>query len=449
MNTEPSGPDPVELLRRLLRYDTSNPPGGEQECARFVQSLCAAAGLETRMIEREPGRTNLLVRLSGSGNAPPLLMQGHLDVVPANPDEWAVHPFAGELRDGFVWGRGALDMKGGIAMMLAALLRLAHEQRVPAGDILLACLADEEEGGGAGASFLVEEHAELFDGVRYALGEFGAFSLAVGGRRFYPIQVSERQLCCMRATVRAPGGHGSLSGGGVTDRLATLLERIEAAKLPVHVTEPARVMLAQMGGKLGWPARVLFAALRHPGLAPHALRLTGGSLAWAEPVLRNTASANIVRAGEKINVRPSEAVVEIDGRLLPGFRPKDLLTELSAELGDDVELEVTRHDAGPAEMDLSLLPLLSDVLVEHDPEALPVPMLMPGSSDARYLARLGIQTYGYLPMRLPADFDFSALIHARDERVPADAIRFGTDCLHRVLLRYGEDGGAGRPSAQP
>src|SRR5215204_4312029 len=201
---------PVEILQRLIRFNTTNPPGHEAECIAYIRGLLTEAGIESTIIEKTAGRPNLIARIQGAGKAPPLLLYGHVDVVTTQNQQWEHPPFEGQLIDGFVWGRGALDMKGGVAMMLAAFLRANAEGLQPPGDILLAIVSDEEVGGDDGAKFLVEHHAELFKDIRYAIGEFGGFSLNVGKQRFYPIMVAEKQVCWMKATVRGRGGHGSI-----------------------------------------------------------------------------------------------------------------------------------------------------------------------------------------------------------------------------------------------
>lgn len=224
---------PSELLQALIRFDTSNPPGNEAACIGFIETLLSEAGLETRVMARRADRPNLIARLRGGGRASPILLHGHVDVVPTVGQEWRYPPFAGTIADGFVWGRGALDMKGGVAMLLAALLRFQAEGLSPPGDVILAVLSDEEAGGDFGARFLVEKHPEQFAGVRHAIGEFGGFRLDVAGRRLYPIQVAEKEICSMRATLRGPGGHGALPmRGGAMARLAGLLRRLDNRRLP-------------------------------------------------------------------------------------------------------------------------------------------------------------------------------------------------------------------------
>jgi acetylornithine deacetylase/succinyl-diaminopimelate desuccinylase-like protein len=429
---------PVELLRQLIRFDTTNPPGNERVCIEWIDGLLRDGGYETEMLAKDPERPNLLARLEGRGEAPSLLLQGHVDVVPVAGQDWQHPPFEGQLVDGWVWGRGALDMKGGIAMMLAAFLRAKAEGLTPPGDVLFFALSDEEAGGDYGARFLVEEHAGLFDDVRYALGEFGGFPLYVGRRRFYPIQVAEKQRCFTRAVVRGPGGHGALSmRGGTMAKLARFLRRLDRRRLPVHLTPVARRFLETMAESSPFPTGIILRGLLDPRLTDRTLALLGSKGRAFDPMLHNTVNATIVRGGEKINVIPSEVTVEMDGRLLPGYAPADMIAELRRLAGGDVEFEVISHDPGPSEPDMGLFEILSGILGEADPEGVPVPLLNPAFTDARFFSRLGIQTYGFLPMKLPAGFNFNETIHAADERIPAEALGFGADAIYKALERFG------------
>src|SRR5262245_60003724 len=246
---------PAELLQWLLRFNTTNPPGAEGPCIEYIRFVLAAVGIESTILALDPDRPNLIARIPGAGDAPPLLLYGHVDVVTTEGQDWTHPPFAGEIADGFVWGRGALDMKGGVAMMLSAFRRAkAEEARLP-GDVIFLAVSDEEESGTNGARFVTEEHRDLFDGVRRALGEFGGFSIALGLRRFYPIMVAEKQGCHVRATVRGPGGHGALPmRGGTMAGLARLLRTLDRNRLPVHITPVVRAMIEAVAERLVAPS---------------------------------------------------------------------------------------------------------------------------------------------------------------------------------------------------
>lgn len=430
---------PSELLQHLIRFDTTNPPGNEAACVYYIRDLLQTAGLETTILARNEKRPNLIARLKGNGTAPPLLLQGHVDVVTTAKQQWQQPPFAGNVADGYVWGRGALDMKGGVAMLVSAFLRAHIEKTVLPGDVILTILADEEAGGDDGAKFLVEQHPEQFAGVRYALGEFGGFSMWVAGQKFYPIMVAEKQICSLRLTVRGPAGHGSrpIRGGAMT-KFAQMIQKLEQNHLPVHVTPVVRQMIEGMATAVSFPTNFVLRQLLNPALTNAMLKGLGEQASTFAPLLHNTVSPTIVRGGDKINVIPSEIACEMDGRLLPGFTPDDMVTELRALLGQDVQIEVTAHDPGPAAPNMALFETLAGILREADPAGHPLPLLLIGVTDARFFSRLGIQTYGFLPMSLPPDFRFADVIHAADERVPAQAIEFGATAVHMALQRFGQ-----------
>ncbi len=430
---------PAELLRDLIRFDTTNPPGNERACVAYIDELLSGAGIETTIRARDPERPNLIARLPGRGEAPPLLLHGHVDVVTTEGQEWSVPPFDAVERDGYIWGRGAIDMKGGVAMMLAALLRARAEGVEPAGDVILCALADEENMSPYGADWLTREHADLFAGVRYAIGEFGGFTMHVGGRRFYPIQVAEKQVCTVRAKLRGAPGHGSMPvRGAAMAKLAHMLRLLDRHRLPVHVTPVTRQMIEAMAGGLGGAQRAILSLLLRPRLTDRVLDRMGERARVLDPILHNTVSATSLRGSDKFNVIPAEIEIVLDGRLLPGFAPQDLLGELHGLIGRDVEFEVVRHDPGPPEPDLTLFATLAEILEQADPGSTGVPLLMPGVSDARFFARLGIQNYGFTPMRLPADFNFWSGVHGADERIPADAVEFGARAIGAALRRFGD-----------
>jgi acetylornithine deacetylase/succinyl-diaminopimelate desuccinylase-like protein len=427
---------PLELLQRLLRFDTSNPPGNERECIEWIKGLLEAIGCEVRILAQQPERPNLIARIAGRGESPPLLLQGHVDVVAAR-GEWQHGPFDGELADGYVWGRGALDMKGGVAMMLAAFMRAKASGAPPPGDLILCLLADEEAGSPLGADFLVREHAELFDGVRYSIGEFGGFTMDVAGRRFYPIMVAEKQICWTRATVRGPAGHGSMPiRGGAMGKLGRLLQRLDRRRLPAHVTPVARSMIEAIAADVPVTLVVPLKGLLVPTLTDRLLDAFGERGRIFDPLLHNTVSATIVQGGEKVNVIPDSLSLELDCRLLPGFTPEQVFAELRALSGVELEFEIVQHDPVTGEPEMALFETLAGTLRELDAGAKPIPMLLPGVTDGRFFSSLGIQTYGFLPMQLPPELPFMQLIHAPDERLPADAVEFGTRAIGRVLERF-------------
>jgi len=428
---------PAELLQKLIQFDTTNPPGNERECVLYINGLLQDAGIETTILAKEENRLNLIARIKGNGSAPPLLMQGHVDVVTTAGQQWEHDPFGGELIDGYVWGRGALDMKGGVAMMVAAFMRAKVEEATLPGDVILTILADEENSGIYGAKFLVEEHPEQFTGVKYALGEFGGFNMSIAGKRFYPIMVAEKQICWLKLIVRGPGGHGSMvMHEGAMARLGTLLQKLDHTRLPVHITQVSRMMLEGMANMVSFPTRSVLRLLLNPAMTDRIIDVLGEQGKTFDPLLHNTVNATIVHGGHKVNVIPSEIELQLDGRLLPGFTPDDMIAELRPIVGSDIEIDVVEFDPGPPEPDMGMFEMLGSILKEADPEGIPAPFIIPGVTDARFFAQLGIQTYGFLPMRLPAEWSFAQLIHAANERIPADAVEFGANAIYQALQRF-------------
>lgn len=433
----PETPSPVSILQSLLRFDTTNPPGAEEECISWISGLMSSAGIEHALHSRSSDRPNLVARIRGDGDAAPLLLYGHVDVVTTAHQDWKYPPFSATIADGLVWGRGALDMKSAVAMMLSAVLQIASGQANTKGDVILAVVSDEEAGGTEGAGFLVEQHAELFAGVRHALGELGGFTQHIAGKRFYPIMVAEKQTCRVTMRVRGASGHGSVPVYGETvARLSRLLSDVDRRRLPVHVTHVVRRMIESIADHLPAHQGIVMRSLLRPALTDIALRLLGDLGPNLSAVLRNTVAATIISSGSKINVIPGDATVVLDGRILRGQTEAGFARELRELVGDDVEIETEMGPAAPGEPDMSQYDMLGSILSAMDPGGIPIPMLLPGVTDARHFSRLGIQTYGFTPMRLPPELPYTRLIHAADERIPVDALEFGTKAMVEAITRY-------------
>lgn len=439
MNTSPAlsfSKEPAALLQKLIQFDTTNPPGNERECVLFVRDLLAEVGIESQLFGKSAERPNLVARLLSQGNSPPLMLYGHVDVVTTEDQPWTHPPFEGSLVDGFVWGRGALDMKGGIAMIIAALLRAKLDGLRLPGDIVLTIVCDEETGGDLGSKYLVENHPEQFTNIRYALGEFGGFPFTVGTQRFYPIQVAEKQICWIKATFRGPGGHGSMPvRDGAMAKLGRFLVELNKRRLPVHITPITNLMIGTIASTIGGINGLILRQLLNPVLTDSVLGVLAERGRVFDPLLHNTVSPTVLHGSPKINVIPSEVSVELDGRLLPGYGPDDLLSELRQKT-DGVEFHVFRYDPCPGEPDMGMYDKLAGILREADPTGVPMPWLLSGSTDARYFSRLGIQTYGFLPMQLPDDFNFITFIHAANERIPVTALDFGVNVMYRMLQGF-------------
>ncbi len=430
---------PVELLQHLIRFDTSNPPGDERECVSYIGHLLESVGIETHLLSKDPHRPNLVARLKGVKGTPPLLLYGHVDVVPATEPDWKYPPFEGKIAEGFVWGRGTLDMKGAVAMMISAFMKAKIKGvRLP-GDVVLCILSDEEELGDYGARFLVEHHPELFKGVRYALGEVGGFTFYISGKKFYFIEVAQKQKCGIKAIIRGPSGHASSHmKGGTMAKLAAFLEKLDNLHLPVHVTPAVEKMFKPLAEALGFPSGWLLRQMLKPKRTDLILKILGKGGDVFVPMFHNTINATVVRGGNKINAIPSEVEVHLDVRLLPGLDPDDVIRELRPIFGRDVEFELLFYDKGPTELDMGLFDTLAGFIKEADSEGIPIPILMTGSTDARFFSRLGIQTYGFIPMQLPADMHYNRILHSVNERIPVDTLEFGTNVLYETMQRFFE-----------
>jgi acetylornithine deacetylase/succinyl-diaminopimelate desuccinylase-like protein len=429
----------VEHLGALLRMDTTNPPGNESICAEYLAESLRKDGIEPTLVAKAKGRANVVARIKGNGEAPPLLLGAHLDVVEADAKRWRHPPFSGAIADGYLWGRGALDMKNMAAMSLMVVKLLRRSGARLRRDVIFAGVADEEVGCDFGSRFLVEEHPELVR-AEYALGEVGGFTLHVQGRRFYPIMVAEKGLCWLRVRARGTPGHGSLPReDNANVRLARAVARLGSRRLPQHTTPFVKEFVQKVGATLPMPQRLILERILDPRTAPAVLKiLPDRSLARSfAAVLSNTVSPTVLRGGNKTNVIPSEATCELDGRILPGQTEGSFLAELRAAVGRDVEFEILK--SAPPTVTSAKTPLfetLCRTLLRHDPEALPVPYLMPGFTDAKSWSRLGTKCYGFVPLRLAAGVRFADLFHGDDERVPVDGVRWGVRVLYEAVRDF-------------
>ena len=429
-------PNPIELLQTLVRFDTTNPPGNEAACIAYINATLTRGGFAPTILARDAARPNLIARLPGRGAAPPVVWQAHVDVVTTAGQDWQHPPFAGDIINDTLWGRGTLDDKGAAAMMMVALLRAKAQGITPPGDIIFVALADEEVGGEYGAKFLVEQHATHFEGARYAIGEGGGFAITMGSAKFYPIMVTEKQICSMKLTLRGTGGHGSVPlRGQAMAKLAAVLQKLDRQRLPVHISPTTRAMLNILAEKQPGIQRLMMRQLLRPTFTDWVLNLLGPQGLQLNAILHNTVSPTLVNGGHKINVIPSEITLELDGRLLPGFGPDDMLRELRQLLGADVDIEVTKYEAGPPAADMERYTVLADIVRQADPTGTPFPHLLGGVTDARHFAQLGIRSYGFIPLNLP-DGDFISTIHAANERVPVDSLKWGTQVLLETLQQF-------------
>jgi acetylornithine deacetylase/succinyl-diaminopimelate desuccinylase-like protein len=434
--------DAQDLCQALLRIDTTNPPGNERAAAELLDGKLRELGYRPTVLESAPGRANLVVRRRGRGTKPPLLLVAHLDVVEAFAEHWDQPPFSGAIAEGCLWGRGAIDMKNMAAMSVAILRELARRDVTLERDLIFAAVADEEAGCDLGSRWLVDNHRDLIE-AEYAIGEGGGFSLHVGQATFYPVQVAEKGICWLRARVRGEPGHGSMPRhDSAVIRLSEALARLGSERFPVHPTAVVRDFLAGVARKQPALAQPLLRLLTHPRLLPRLLPLVPDkSIARGlGALLSNTASPTVLRAGAKINVIPGEAVVEIDGRTLPGQTDAEFLSELGAILGPAVELEVIKS-APPVVTEPAASPLWDAIVAEiarREPEAAVVPYMIPGFTDAKYITHMGARWYGFAPVKLErgSGIRFADMFHGHNERIPLAGLRWGTEVLYSLVARF-------------
>ncbi|MFI7383644.1 M20/M25/M40 family metallo-hydrolase [Streptomyces sp. NPDC049813] len=425
----------VTFTSELIRIDTTNRGGGdckERPAAEYAAALLSEAGLEPTILERTPGRGNVVARIPGTDpTADALLVHGHLDVVPAEAADWSVHPFSGEVRDGVVWGRGAVDMKNMDAMILATVRQWARVGFRPRRDIVLAFTADEEASAEDGAGFLADRHADLFEGCTEGISESGAYTFHDGaGKQIYPIGAGERGTGWLKLTAHGKAGHGSkVNPRNAVTRLAAAVQRIGEHSWPIRLTPTVRAALAELAALYGIDTDVHAADLDVDAL----LTRLGPAAALVEATVRNSANPTMLSAGYKVNVIPGEATAHVDGRFLPGAED-EFRAALDALSGPDVDWEfVHREVALQAPVDSPTFAKMRAAVERFAPEGHTIPFCMSGGTDAKQFSRLGVTGYGFAPLKLPEGFDYQALFHGVDERVPVEALHFGVRVLDRFL----------------
>jgi acetylornithine deacetylase/succinyl-diaminopimelate desuccinylase-like protein len=432
-NAVPAAQDEVvTICRDLIRIDTTNPGDhsgpGERRAAEYVAGLLSEVGLGTSVLESHPKRTSVVARIEGEDSTrPALLIHGHLDVVPANARDWSRDPFGGDEEDGCVWGRGAVDMKDMDAIVLAVARERIRQGRKPARDIVLAFTADEEAGGNWGAGFLAEQHADLFDGVTEAIGEVGGFSVNVGDQRLYAVQTAEKGLAWMKVTAQGTAGHGSMiHNDNAVTTLAEAMARVGRHQWPTQLPDATRAFLTQAAKVLGTEF--------DPQDPASIIGKLGGMSKMIGATTQHTANPTGLKAGYKVNVIPQTATAELDGRFLPG-REDEFFQELDRLLGTGVSREFIHHDVAlETTADGDLWDAMGKALVAEDPDAIVVPYCLSAGTDAKWFSRLlGIRCFGFSPLRLPPELDFSGMFHGVDERVPVTGLQFGVRVLDRLL----------------
>ncbi|MBR7193615.1 MULTISPECIES: M20/M25/M40 family metallo-hydrolase [unclassified Gordonia (in: high G+C Gram-positive bacteria)] len=441
MSSQSATDEVVDLVSQLIRFDTSNSgepetTKGEEECAKWVAQQLEEVGYTTQYVESgRPGRGNVFARLAGPPDSDrgALLIHAHLDVVPAEPADWSVHPFSGAIKDGYIWGRGAVDMKDMAGMALALARQFKRDGTVPPRELVFAFLADEEAGGAWGAHWLVENRPDLFEGITEAVGEVGGFSLTVDRpdgtqKRLYLVETAEKGLAWMRLTAEARAGHGSfLHDENAVTEVAEAVARIGRHTFPLVMTESVSQFLAEVSAETG-----LDLSPEAPDLETSLFKL--GNLARIiGATLRDTANPTMLKAGYKANVIPQKAEAVIDCRVLPG-RQAAFEKEIDELIGPNVRREwITHLDSYETTFDGDLVDAMNAAVLEHDPQGKTVPYMLSGGTDAKAFAKLGIRCFGFAPLRLPPELDFAALFHGVDERVPVDSVLFGTKVFEHFL----------------
>ncbi|MCX4996871.1 M20/M25/M40 family metallo-hydrolase [Streptomyces longwoodensis] len=421
----------VRFTSDLIRIDTTNRGGGdcrERPAAEYAAEQLAGAGLEPVLLENTPGRTNVVARIEGSDpSADALLVHGHLDVVPAEAADWRVHPFSGEVRDGVVWGRGAVDMKNMDAMILAVVRAWARQGVRPRRDLVIAFTADEEASAEDGSGFLADRHPGLFEGCTEGVSESGAFTFHDGaGRQIYPIAAGERGTGWLKLTARGRAGHGSkVNRENAVTRLAAAITRIGEHEWPLRLTPTVRAALTELAALYGIETDLSDV----DGL----LEKLGPAADLVASTVRNSANPTMLSAGYKVNVVPGQAVAHVDGRHLAGHE-EEFRATLDELTGPHVDWEFDHREVAlQAPVDSPTYARMADAVREFAPEGHVVPYCMSGGTDAKQFSRLGITGYGFTPLKLPEGYDYQAMFHGVDERVPVDALHFGVRVLDRFL----------------
>ena len=418
----------VDLCRDLIRIDTTNPGQTERPAAEYCAAKLDEVGISSEVFDVAPGRTTCVARVEGADpSRDALLIHGHLDVVPADADDWQVHPFSGEIKDDCIWGRGAVDMKDMVAMTLATIRAYAREGRKPARDVVLAFVPDEEAGGAYGAKLLAQNHREHLEGVTEGIGEVGGFSVSIDAeRRLYLMETAQKGIAWFKVIADGRAGHGSmLSEDNAVTNLCDAIARLGRHRHPVKMTPTVREFIAALGDALGVELDADDPEIVLAKLGPLS-RLLGATI-------RNTSNPTMLDAGYKVNVIPGRAEAAIDCRFLPGERDI-LIKDVQEILGPDVRIETIIEDiAVETTFDGDLVDAMKAALIAEDPGAIPVPYMLSGGTDAKHFVPLGIRCFGFSPLRLPPDLDFAGMFHGVDERVPVESLEFGVRVLDRFL----------------
>ena len=427
----------VGHLRSLVRIDTTNPPGNEIAACKYIKGVLDKAGIESKILESAPGRGNIVARLKGNGGKAPLLLDGHLDVVTADASQWKHPPFSGEIADGYVWGRGTLDMKNMVAMELTIFLEAKRRNWKLTRDLIFAAVADEEAGCNMGSRFLQEKHGDLIK-AEYAIGEIGGFSITVRGRRFWPIGVAEKGIVWLTITAQGAPGHGSIPNpDNAIIKIARAAAAIGKARLPMHVTDVEKTFVASLAEAQPKPIDKILKQVTNPLLSNLILNSLFPDKTLARSFyasLHNTANVTMIHAGEKINVVPGTASMRVDGRIIPGQTADDFVAEIRNVIGKDFKITVDQTMPGlVTDLNDPVYNAMKNMIKKHDPEGYPVPYLFPGFTDAKYFSKTGAKCFGFSPVWLGPEDEFAKTIHGHNERIPIEGYKKGLHILTELV----------------
>ncbi|MBX7148708.1 M20/M25/M40 family metallo-hydrolase [bacterium] len=430
----------VAYLQQLIRINTTNPPGNELEAIKFLSGILTKENIPHDIFESAPGRANLVARLKGNGSKKPLLLTGHVDVVPAEPQHWAVDPFSGKIQDGCIWGRGAVDMKQMVVMELMMLLYAKRNSLNLNRDLIFAAVADEEAACTHGSQWLVENRPELVQ-AEYALNEVGGFSLYVEDKVFYPIGVAERGICWFRVIAKGDPGHGSMPHDNqAVNKLTGAAHRLGTHHLPFHSHPVVNKFISYLASAQKFPKNIILSLVKnrlfHSFITSKVLPDKKRAKVF-NALFHNTVSPTILKAGSKVNVIPSTATFEVDGRILPGQTVESFLNEVREVIGPGLDIEVN-YKWNPTEIkdyQNDFYDVLASSVIENHEGAIPVPYLIPGFTDAAHYSRLGIKSYGFAPVKLMPNMNFSEMFHGHNERIPVEGFLWGVKVLGDVIRR--------------
>ena len=432
--------DAVAITQKLIQFDTTTGVVPERDCIMYIKEMLESHGIETKLISRDEQRPNLIAKIPAvepDPKIPPFVMYGHVDVVSTKDQEWEKDPFGGIIEDGYLWGRGAIDMKGEIGMFLETMIRLADEKPQLPFDVVCMAVSDEEGRSDYGVKYLVENHPEVFEGMKYAIGEIGGFSLKIMGKKLYPIQIAEKQVAEVKIIAKGEGGHASMKHKDTAmERLSVAITKLSQKRLPVRITPPVRYMLEQMAESFGGVVGQGIKLLLKPALTDLLLNRLGAAGSLFDPMLHNSLNVTIVGGGEAINVIPSQVWCRCDLRLVPECTIEEAIQDIKSIIGNEFEIEVLKYDQGSKGVDLKLYNSMAEAIRSANPSGYPVPFVLQAVTDGRFLSRVGIQSYGFTPMDLPENYDFASLSHNANERVPVSALEFGAKLIYRYVTEY-------------